>query len=570
MGVLFRELAALYEADREGRESPLPELRCSTPTTPSGSAEQLEGEALERQLGVLAGAPRGRAGCWSCPDRPRPPVQTFRGASLPVELPLELAGAVQALARGEGATLYMVMLAAFQVLLSKLRRARTWWWGARAGRTDPGGGGADRLLRQHAGAADDLSGRPVFRELLGGCGRPRWARTPTRRCPSSAGGGAGAGARPLAPPLVQAMFACRTPVGSVEYATDLFDGTTVRRLLRRFERLLGHLAAHPDEPVAEAPPVDRAEAHQLLVEWNATAAAYEGPETLPERLAAQARRTPEAVAVVSEGGLLTYGELARRTARLAARLSAEGVGPEARVGVLMERSAELVVALLGAVEAGAAYVPLDPSYPAERLAYMAADAGLAAVVAQRRLLERLPLAEGLPVLALDGPEDLPYSRSEDFSSCRSERSEAESRNLAYAIYTSGSTGRPKGAGVSHAAIVNRLAWMQEAYGLTAADAVVQKTPYSFDVSVWEFFWPLLTGARLVVARPEGHRDGAYLAELVARERVTTMHFVPSMLQAFVEEPRLPELTSLACRRGWPESCGSAARAWRAATWGGRG
>ncbi|HSL81570.1 MAG TPA: amino acid adenylation domain-containing protein, partial [Thermoanaerobaculia bacterium] len=584
MGVMVRELGALYGRARAGERPELPPLPLQYADFAHWQRRRLAGEELERQLGWWRRELEGAPGVLDLPaDRPRPPVRSGRGARWRFSLPEALVAAIEGYRRREGVTLFMVLVAALDALLFRLTGEGDLCVGTPVAgrdrseleglvgffantlvlRTDleegtPFDGLIKRVRRRALGAFQhqelpfenlveslaperDLSRTPLFQVLfaLQNVPRPDW-RVPDLSL------------APLPPEDRSAKFdlslyAAEADGGVVcvlEYATDLFDGTTVRRLAGQLERLTAAALAEAGRPVAELPLLSAAERWQTVAEWNDTAAAYGGPGTLPERLAEQARRTPEAVAVVSEGGVLSYGELARRTARLAARLSAEGVGPEARVGVLMERSAELVVALLGTVEAGAAYVPLDPSYPAERLAYMAADAGLAAVVAQRRLLERLPLAEGLPVLALDGPEDLPYSRSEDFSSCRSERSEAESRNLAYAIYTSGSTGRPKGAGVSHAAIVNRLAWMQEAYGLTGADAVVQKTPYSFDVSVWELFWPLLVGARLVVARPEGHRDGAYLAELVARERVTTMHFVPSMLQAFVEEPRLPGLSSL--------------------------
>ncbi|HSL81550.1 MAG TPA: amino acid adenylation domain-containing protein, partial [Thermoanaerobaculia bacterium] len=605
LAVLVRELVALYRTpDRAlygssgGAAPELPELPVQYADYAAWQRRR-EAEGLEAQMGYWRRRLAGPLPVLELPgDRPRPAVLGYRGAALTRPLPPALVAAAGALGTRHGASLFMVLLAGFEALAHRYTGAADLLVGTAVAnrpraelepliglfvntlplRTgcagDPGLG--ELLGRVRATVLEALAHRDVPFERLVDAFQPE--RRPSHR------------------PLVQVMAVLQNApldvpeadgvrlsvrevdngtarfdlalswvpeagglAGTWKYNRELFDEATVARVATHLRRLLEDALAHPERPLSRLSLLSAAERWQAVAEWNDTAAAYGGPATLPERLAAQARRSPEAVAVVAEGGVLTYGELARRTARLAARLSAEGVGPEARVGVLMERSAELVVALLGTVEAGAAYVPLDPSYPAERLAYMAEDAGLTAVVAHRRLLERLPLDEvgrGIPVLALDGPEDLAPCRSErsGLSSCRPERSEAESRNLgggpppsalAYAIYTSGSTGRPKGAGVSHAAIVNRLAWMQEAYGLTAADAVVQKTPYSFDVSVWEFFWPLLTGARLVVARPEGHRDGAYLAELVARERVTTLHFVPSMLQAFVEEPRLPELGSLA-------------------------
>src|SRR4029079_19330394 len=274
------------------------------------------------------------------------------------------------------------------------------------------------------------------------------------------------------------------------------------------------------------------------VEWNGTAALYaQADESLHGLVWAQAGRTPESVAVVFEGEALTYGELRRRAPRLGERLAGLGVGPEAAVGICAERSVELVVGLLGILEAGGAYVPLDPGYPRERLAGMVADAGLRAVLAPGKLWALLgEIAGGARLVPLDEVGGLAGG---------SERGAVLGpEQLAYAIFTSGSTGRPKGAMNTHGGIVNRLLWMQERYGLGPDDAGLQKTPFSFDVSVWEFFWPLVVGARLVVAKPGGHQDAAYLVELIAREGVTTAHFVPSMLGVFLEAPGVEGCVSL--------------------------
>ncbi|MFL6203049.1 MAG: amino acid adenylation domain-containing protein, partial [Thermoanaerobaculia bacterium] len=248
-------------------------------------------------------------------------------------------------------------------------------------------------------------------------------------------------------------------------------------------------------------------------EWNATRAEYPLGRTLHAWIEDQVDRSPEAVAVVSEEGRLTYAELEARANRLAHRLRRMGVGPQVRVGICAERSLELVVGLLGILKSGGAYVPLDPDYPRERLDFVLKDAAVPVLLTQAALSPENDLGESPlrpdPVAGAD--------------------------NLAYVIYTSGSTGRPKGAMNAHRGICNRLLWMQEAFGLGPGDRVLQKTPFSFDVSVWEFFWPLMTGARLVLARPGGHQDPGYLADLIAREGVTTLHFVPPMLRAFLEQ-----------------------------------
>ncbi|MDX1532415.1 MAG: amino acid adenylation domain-containing protein, partial [Rhodothermales bacterium] len=295
------------------------------------------------------------------------------------------------------------------------------------------------------------------------------------------------------------------------------------------ETLLRAAATRPDAPIAELDLLPETE-RDRLASWNRTEADYDLGRTLPELLEAQAARTPDAVAVVAESGAaarLTYGELDRRVRALAARLQGLGVGRDDRVAVCMERSAELVVALLGVVRAGAAYVPVDPGYPAERQAFMLADCGAGTVLTQARLAEGLAVPEGATVVAVDAVwAELDVEASPEVV--------AAPESLAYVIYTSGSTGRPKGAMIEHRSIVNRLLWKQEHFGLAASDVVLQKTPYSFDVSVWEFFWPLMVGARLVMAEPEGHKDPAYLARVIEREGVTTLHFVPSMLSLFLE------------------------------------
>lgn len=205
---------------------------------------------------------------------------------------------------------------------------------------------------------------------------------------------------------------------------------------------------------------------------------------------------------------------------------------------MIERSIEMVVGLLGILKAGGAYVPLDEAYPKERLAFMLEDAAVPILLTAQRLLQSVSNIEA-EVVCLDA----------NWGQIARESAENPGRavaaeNLAYVIYTSGSTGRPKGAMNTHRGICNRLLWMQDAYKLNDSDSVMQKTPFSFDVSVWEFFWPLLTGARLVVARPAGHQDSSYLADLIAAEQITTLHFVPSMLQVFLEEPGLERCSSL--------------------------
>ncbi|WP_420127104.1 non-ribosomal peptide synthase/polyketide synthase [Longimicrobium sp.] len=567
-GVLLRELSALYAAYREGGESPLPELPVQYADFAAWQREQLRGETLDRQIGYWKARLAGAPALLELPtDRPRPPVQSNRGARETFELPRALLDRLQALGRGEGATLYMVMLAAFQLLLSRYSGSDDVVVGSPiAGRTrreveDLIGFFANTLVLR-----TDLSADPTFRELLarvreGTLGAYEHQEVPFERLVAE-----------LQPqrslshaPLVQVMFvlqnADRSGVGLeglrmegvaaesettrfdmaltavphdggvsgvVEYSTDLFDRATVRRMLGHLERVLEQAAARPEARLSELDLLSADERGLVVEEWNRTGAGVPADRCIHQLFEAQAARTPEAVAVVFEDASLTYAQLNARANQLAHHLRGRGVGPEVRVGVLMERSLEMMVSLLAILKAGGGYVPLDPGLPAERLAYMLEDSGVAVLLTQERLRGILPASE-VPVLDVDGAWD-----SVAGESAENLAPAVTPSNVAYVIYTSGSTGRPKGVMNQHRGVVNRLVWMQAHFGIGPDDVVLQKTPSSFDVSVWEFFWPLQQGARLVMARPDGHRDPAYLRDVIEREGVTTLHFVPSMLQPFVE------------------------------------
>ena len=325
------------------------------------------------------------------------------------------------------------------------------------------------------------------------------------------------------------------------YDATRFGAPAVTRLLGHVRGVLESLVARPEALVGELSLLSPEERGLVLDTWNGTGHTWERPCLLHELFEAQVARTPEAVALVFEGRELTYAALNARANQLAWRLRREGVGPESLVGVFMERSLEMVVALYGALKAGGAYLPLDPGYPVDRLAFMVEDARPRVTLTTRALAERVPAGAG-PVLVLDEAawtEGLPAG-----AASAPPVVDTSLESPAYCIYTSGSTGRPKGALIPHRGIHNRILWMQSAYGLGPEDRVLQKTPFSFDVSVWEFFWPLAVGARLVVARPGGHQEPAYLVRTLEEEGITTAHFVPSMLQFFLAERGLERLHTL--------------------------
>ncbi len=314
----------------------------------------------------------------------------------------------------------------------------------------------------------------------------------------------------------------------LSYQKTQFSPERVRRIAEHLDVVLGELIARPDTHLSAIGLLGAEERRLVVEEWNATERRY-SRTTVPELIYHCAQRSPGAVAVRLDEQTLSYEALWRRSAAVASELRRQGVGPDVLVGICAERSLELVIGLLGILQAGGAYVPIDPSYPADRIAYMLKDAAPAVLITQPGLREQLPPFGGryleLSAAALPAPDTacLPPAP-------------VRLEHLAYTIYTSGSTGRPKGAGNTHGGLLNRLQWMQDYFGLTSADRVLQKTPFSFDVSVWEFFWPLMTGAELVLARPDEHKDGLRLKERIIRQGITTLHFVPPMLQAFLETP----------------------------------
>ncbi|MET8582263.1 amino acid adenylation domain-containing protein [Streptomyces collinus] len=312
----------------------------------------------------------------------------------------------------------------------------------------------------------------------------------------------------------------------LKYDAHRFAAADVERFLHHYTELVEALLAAPEHALGDASHLSAEERRLLLADWNDTRAPYSADRSLPDLLAASARRHADRTALVFGDRTLTYAEFDARTDALADQLRRRGVSPDTVVGVHMERSLEMVIALWAVMKAGGAYLPLEPGYPADRLAYMLHDSDTGLVLSQPHLSIEAPEVlhldtDGRPLAAADLP---PVA----------EPAAAGPRDLAYVIYTSGSTGRPKGVMVEHRAAVNRIEWMQNEYRLGPDDVVLQKTPFSFDVSVWEFVWPLIAGARLVVAEPEAHKDPVRLVSLIQATGVTTLHFVPSMLRLMVE------------------------------------
>lgn len=316
------------------------------------------------------------------------------------------------------------------------------------------------------------------------------------------------------------------------YDAEALDGDSIGRIVRSFATFLQGIVTDTTQRIAYLPLLSEEERHKILVEWNDTRVDYPKDACIHQLFEAQVERNPDAVAVVFESQHLTYRELNRRANQVAHHLHQLGVGPEVLVGICVERSLEMVVGLLGILKAGGAFVPLDPQYPKSRLAFMLNDTQASILLTQKRLIECLP-SHLAKVVCLDADWQIISIHSDE-----NPGNLATAENLANVIYTSGSTGQPKGVMIPHRGICNHLLWMQAAFQLSEVDRVLQKASISFDVSVFEVFWPLLAGLRLILAKPGGHQDTAYLVKLIAEQKITFFHTVPSMLQVLLEEQHI--------------------------------
>jgi amino acid adenylation domain-containing protein len=563
-GVMLRDLAVLVAG---GRLDP-PALRYAD--WASSERRRLEaGEldaAVEHFRAMLATAPPSFE---LPPDRARPPVETHRGARVGFELDAALVDRLTAVARRAEATLFMTLLAGFEALLVRLTR-----------RTDvvvgtPVAGREHAELEPLVGffvntlaLRTDLAGRPSFLEALRRVRATALGAFANQAAPFERVVAAVDPPRdPSRPALFQILFVLQSaPAGPLEmggvrvepieidtgtaqfdltleatarpggalgmsfiYNTDLYAPRTIALLRDQLVAVLEAASRRPELGI-DALAAPGAGEHALLARFNDTARRWPDERPVHELVLEQALRAPHAPALRFEGRRVSYGALSAAAGSIAATLRGRGVRRGSIVGVCVERSPELVATVIATLAAGAAYLPLDPGYPHERLGWMARDARVALVVCDEAGAAALAGLEGValmrvaPLAGDRGPScpSVPVSPAE----------------LAYVIYTSGSTGTPKGVACTHGGLANRLAWMQDSYGIGPGDRVLHKTPASFDVSVWELLWPLMTGAEMVIARAGGHQDAAYLVALVAAERPRLAHFVPSMLRAFLEEPDL--------------------------------
>ncbi len=586
MGILFRELSALYNAFRRGNLVPFTDLPIQYADYAVWQREWLQGPRLETQLSYWRNQLKNLSTLQLPTDRPRPRVQSYRGARRSMKISKELAAAIKTKSSREGVTLFMILLAAFQALLYRYTGQDDVVVGSPiAGRNridiEPLIGFFVNTLVFRS----DFSRNPTFQELLGlvrEIALDAYAHqdVPFEKLVEELQPDRNLGQSPLFQVAFQLQNTQKTPLrfdgltvsrlqlngktvkfdlsltvqensqglaASLGYNTDLFDAGTIDRILRHFHILLEGMVANPERRISDLPLLMKSERHQLLVEWNDTRIDYPKETCIHELFEEQVKRTPNATAVVftsterwrGEDQQLTYRELNQRANQLAHYLRKLGVGPEVLVGIYVERSLEMMVGLLGILKAGGAYVPLDPEYPPERLAYVLEDTQAPVLLTQKKLLATLAEitkpgkstgeSQNRLLVCLDRGWNEIIREGKD-----NPENQTNPENLAYVIYTSGSTGRPKGVQIPHSALVNFLCSMRERPGLTNKDTLFAVTTLSFDIAGLELYLPLMVGARLVIADRELAADGARLAKKLTEFAATTVQATPVTWQMLLE------------------------------------
>ena len=586
LGLLVKDVATAYAALAAGQGDALPPLPVQYADYAAWQRESLDTPAMRARLDAWRDRLRDAPTLLALPlDRPRPPRQRFAGAHVPVALPPELVDALRAFATARDLTPFNVLLAAWSVLLSRLSGQRDLVVGVSAAnrgqrelegligffvntlalrvdlRDDP----ALETFLDRVGdvARDAQAGQGLPFEMLVDAVRPArsLAHSPLFQAmlnfdntPAGALDVPGLRIDPLPLPAETTHFDLtlalqddgRRIAGRLEYATDLFDEATVERWARHFlATLRSLLASAADAPVSAIEVMGADDRARVVHGFNATDAQVEETLLIHRLFEVQALRTPQAIAVEFEGTTLSFAELDARANRLARFLRAAGCGPDVLVGIGMERSLEMVIAQLGVMKAGAAFLPLDPSYPLDRLVYMLEDARPPVLLTQASLKAMWPAQPGRCTLALDRDwAQVRACAAAPLDATGDAPAALTPDHLAYVIYTSGSSGRPKGVMAHHRGIANHMCWLRAHHPMSTDDILVQKTPFSFDAAIWDFFSALICGAKLLMAAPGRHFDVEYLIDLIVRGGATRLKLVPTLLRAMLEHPRMAECTCL--------------------------
>ncbi len=577
MGVFFNEIATLYQAYVEGRPSPLEELPIQYADYAYWERQWLQGEVLEKQLAYWKKQLADSPPVLELPtDRPRPSVQTFWGANLSFEIPENKAAHLKKFSQQQGVTLFMILLAVFQTLLYRYSRQEDILVGFPiSGRNHSD---LEKLIGFFVNTLvlrTDFSNNPTFSDLL------RQVREVTLEAFAHQDVPFEKLVDELQPvrdlshaPLFQVAFVYQnmpmhplelpeltfTPLefdsgiakydlamimveegtrlrGSIEFNTDLFNASTIRRMIQHFQNLLEAILTDPDQPVGSLDFLSAEEKQRMLVEWNQTDVPFPAEKVVHQLFEEVVDQNPDQIALVFEDQLLTYGEVNRRANQMAHFLRENGVGPEQIVGICLERSPELIISLLAVLKAGGAYVPMDPIYPADRLEYMVHDSGMSMLITQQSLAEKFPRFEG-KLLLIDREQE----RLERYPSGNLPLNVVP-ENLAYIIYTSGSTGQPKGTLLQHKGLVNVARVMIKDYEEGPGKHILQFASISFDASASEIYPALLSGATLHLATRDALLSVSELTEILQSQKITNIVFPPTMLSVLPGES-FPDLQTV--------------------------
>ncbi|MEH1938562.1 MAG: amino acid adenylation domain-containing protein [Nostoc sp.] len=587
LGLMIKELSLSYTAFCRGDASPLSPLSLQYGEFAHWQRTIFEQTQLPAQLAYWKAKLGGKIDILELPtDFPRPAIARYQGATVSFTINTEVSDRLQKLCESQGATLFMGLLGVFSTLLMRYSGQQDLLIGT------PIANRNHKQIEELIGffvntlvIRTDLTDNPDFNTLLLRIKEETLQAYAHQDVPLEKIVEELHPERNLSHhPLFQVMFVLQNaPIGNLElpnlslipleleqvtakfdltllmietetgiqgtweYRTDLFDVTTINRMVGHFQTLLESIVANPKQRITELPLLTATEQNQLLVNWNQTQVEYPQDKCLHQLFESQVEKTPDAIAVVFEDENMTYKELNKQANQLAHYLRSFGVKSDVLVGICVERSSEtlpqasleMVIGLLGILKAGGAYVPIDSAYPQERINFMLEDAQTPVLLTQQKLLEKFGVQDNIQIICLDTDWEIIAQQS-----IENPISGVVAENLAYTIYTSGSTGKPKGVMISHRAICNHMFWIQATFPLTEADKLLQKTPISFDPSVWELYAPLLVGAQLVIARTGGHQDSAYLIKIINEQKITFVQFVPSLLQMILEQGGIETCNSL--------------------------
>ncbi|MEO8666272.1 MAG: amino acid adenylation domain-containing protein, partial [Ignavibacteria bacterium] len=591
IGIILKELRELYDNEISGVQEPAASSEKKYSDFVNTQEELVNGEKGNALWTYWKDELSGELPVLNLPaDKMRPAVQTFKGATEYFSLDKELVEDLKKLSREHGTTLFITLLTAYQILLHRYtsqddiiigtptagrnqtefdntvgyfinpvairgdlsvdltfkefqNQIRKKVLGAITNQDMPFPVIVERLLKKR-----DPSRSPVFQAFFGLQGVPKGKEVQELVVPGNKGAKISFGKLMLESYdisqqegqfdlMLEFFEGEKLFAGVIKYSSGIFDKERIQRMPGHLNTLLKGIVNDPGKKISELPLLTENE-NNRIIEWNQTDVKYDTSKLIHEIISGQSQLNPDKIAVESGNEKLTYIELDTITDRLANLLLKNGVTTDSHLGVYLERSVEMIVALLGIIKAGGAYVPIDPTYPNERVEYMIQDSGVNIILSKKEFSNQLS-DKDIKIILLD--DDIGQINNETSGL---KKMNISPDNLAYMIYTSGSTGKPKGAMNTHGGILNRLLWMKDYLNIKTDDNIFQKTSFSFDVSVWEFFLPLMCGAKLVFAKPEGHKDTRYLVDEIINKQITVMHFVPSMLQVFLEEEGVENCTSL--------------------------